>query len=637
MTRGRPGERNPVLYMMLATLGVVLAFLASTYYWYVIGAKIAGAALDASTDSAQSVKHLSAARGEDIHIRVLARAALDAQAKHRPVDTRDITESIGELQNELKAYFALPPFPAESSIQAATFKVARNFELATSQLIRRLDEGDAKGAKRAFDESVLPIAKQLDDDLQRLVIFNADQQIWWAQSLDQQRRHSGWILYTFNGVTLLLALLLLLLTVRVTRVQWRLIEEREQGAQDRAREQARFSERLERLSSASVFVWRATSSTSDPVTMLRSAVDQARELTGADYAAVGIGGDEERPFESWVFSGLDAKAMGVPPRPTGLLAAVLRGKEVLRIPDVSKSPDALGLPPEYPPMGPFLGIPIIAGEAHLYLARRPGREPFDMQDERVVRLLASFVATAISNVRLNREVKTAIQQREEMMSIISHDLRSPLNVIALSAQRVRKLSRERDEFHAIGERIARTADRMGRLIANLMDLSLVESGALQVNRAPQAVEPLVAEAVELLTPLAHEKSIELRAAVGPVGAALCDGDLIVRVLWNLISNSVKFTEPGGTITVSARAVESEICLVVEDNGMGIDEDQVPHIFERFWQAERSHIGAGLGLYICKGIVEAHGGKIGAKSQRGMGTTVWFTLPAQPTLAPQPHA
>jgi signal transduction histidine kinase len=623
--------------MMLATLGVVLAFLASTYYWYVVGAKVAAAALDASTDSAQSVRHLSAARGEDIHIRVLARAAFDAQAKHRPVDTREMTESLRDLKNELDAYLALPPFPAESSIQAATFKIARNFEAATSQLIRRFDEGDAEGAKRAFDESMLPLAKQLDDDLQRLVIFNADQQYWWAQNLDQQRRHAGWILYTFNGVTLVLALLLLLLTVRVTRFQWRLAEEREQRAQERAREQARFSERLERLSSASVFVWQATSSTSDPVTMLRSAVERARELTGADYAAAGIGGDEERPFEAWVFSGLDAKAMGVPPRATGLLAAVLRGKEVLRIPDVSKSPDALGLPPEYPAMGPFLGIPIVPGEAHLYLARRPGREPFDTQDERVVRLLASFVATAISNVKLNQEVKTAIQQREEMMSIISHDLRSPLNVITISAERVRMLTKERDELHAIGERIARTADRMGRLIANLVDLSLVESGALQINRAPQAVEPMVAEAVELLTPLARERSIELRAALEPVPAALCDGDLIVRVLWNLISNSIKFTEPGGTITVSVRPVESEVCLVVQDNGMGIDEDQLPHVFERFWQAERSHRGAGLGLYICKGIVEAHGGQIGAKSQRGMGTTVWFTLPAQPSLAPRPHA
>jgi signal transduction histidine kinase len=646
MTRRRPGgDRNPVLYMMLASVGVVLAFLVSTYYWYDVGARIAAAASAAAIDSALSVKHLSEARGEDARLQALARAAVDAQARKRPVDTRALIQSLAALRVDLNAYLALPLFPGEQSIQTETFATARRFEATLAQLVSRVERGDQAGARKALEDSVLPTGERLNDGLDRLILFNAEQQYWWAHTLEEQRRHAGRMLYAFNGVTLLLALLLLLLTVRVTRIQWRLIEERERGAQERALENARFSERLERLSSASVLVWQATTSTSDPVAMLRSVVEQARELTGADYAAVGVGGDDEHPFDPWVFSGIgsaEAQAIGRTPRPVGVLGAVVRRKETLRIVDLNKSPHACGLPPGHPPMGPFLGVPIVEADrsiGHLYLARRPGREPFDDQDERIVRLLSSFVETAFINVQLNREVQTAIQQREEMISIISHDLKSPLNAVALCADRIQMLcagSDNADEFRTVGERIARTVDRMDRLIGNLVDLSLVESSALPIKRVPQAVEPMVAEAVELLTPLARERSIELVAAVEPVPAVLCDSDRIIRVLWNLISNSVKFTEPGGKVTVSARSLESEVYLVVQDTGIGIAEEQLRHVFDRFWRAEPSRRGTGLGLYICRGIVEAHGGKIGVKSQRGVGTSIWFTLPAQSPLATQPQ-
>jgi signal transduction histidine kinase len=641
MSRRQSGDRNPVLYMLLATVGVVLAFLASTYYWYDVGAKIAADALAAATDSALSVKNLSLAHEENVRTRNFARAAVDAQATHKPVDTQALSRSVDALRSDFDAYLALTPFPGEKTIQTETLRIARTLEAGVSQLLLRLNEGDGAGAKRALDESVLPLVERLNWDLERLVLFNAEQAYWWSHNLDGQRRRAGRVLYVVNGVTLVLAVLLLLLTARVTRIQWRLVEEREHGAQERAREQARFSERLERLSSASVLVWQATTSATQPGSMLQSTVDRARELTGADYAAVGIGGDEKHPFDPWVLSGVsssEAAAIGRP-RPEGVLGAVARHGEALRIADVSQWPD--GLPPNFPPMGPFLGIPITerdAPVAHIFLARRPGREPFDEQDERIIRLLATFVATAISNVNLNRELRTAVQQREEMISIISHDLQSPLNVIAISAERIQRRAPAENapELRLMGERIARTAHRMGRLIGDLVDVSLVQSRGLQIKRSPQAVEPMVAEAVELLTPLAREKSIELRTALEPVPAVLCESDLIVRVLWNLISNSIKFTEAGGTVTVSARPVDAEVCLVVQDTGVGIAEEQLPHIFERFWQAAKDHRGAGLGLYICKGIVEAHGGQIGAKSERGVGTTIWFTLPAQPSLATQPH-
>jgi signal transduction histidine kinase len=293
-------------------------------------------------------------------------------------------------------------------------------------------------------------------------------------------------------------------------------------------------------------------------------------------------------------------------------------------------------------MGPFLGMPILARDVaigHFYLARRPGRQAFDEQDERIVRLIAGFVATAIANVTLNRSVQNAIEEREEMISIISHDLRSPLNIIQLSAARVQKLRPGGDEgeLAAIAQRIAVTAGRMNHLIDNLVDVTLVKSHALRARLAPQPPASIVMEAIDLLQPLACEKSIDLRAAVEPVPLVICESELILRVLWNLISNSIKFTPPGGSITVSARSAGSEVSFAVRDNGAGIAEDQLPHLFERFWRADLTRRGAGLGLYISKGIVDAHGGQMGAESCPGAGTTVWFTLRAHHPPSDHPRA
>src|SRR5262249_30797910 len=161
------------------------------------------------------------------------------------------------------------------------------FDSAISNLVSIVN-GDRAGANRALEDDVLPLGERLEDELQGLVLFNADQQYWWAHKLEGQRRHAGRVLYVFNGVTLLLAVLLLILTARVTRIQWRLIEARELAARDRAQQYARFSERLERLSSTSLLVWRETASSSEPLAMLRSVVERARELAGADYAAAGM-------------------------------------------------------------------------------------------------------------------------------------------------------------------------------------------------------------------------------------------------------------------------------------------------------------------------------------------------------------
>jgi signal transduction histidine kinase len=176
----------------------------------------------------------------------------------------------------------------------------------------------------------------------------------------------------------------------------------------------------------------------------------------------------------------------------------------------------------------------------------------------------------------------------------------------------------------------RAADRMNRLIADLLDVRRIESGTLSVEPRPEAIGTIVGDAVEMLRPVAASSSLHLDAAV-PDGLprVLVDPARVQQVLSNLIGNAVKFTPAGGSITVRADLAPDGVCLAVADTGSGIPNDQLPHIFGRFWQGKRAdRRGVGLGLAIAKAIVEAHKGRIWVESQAGVGTTVFFTVPAE---------
>jgi signal transduction histidine kinase len=170
---------------------------------------------------------------------------------------------------------------------------------------------------------------------------------------------------------------------------------------------------------------------------------------------------------------------------------------------------------------------------------------------------------------------------------------------------------------------------MADLVENLLSLGSLESGTLHIRREQESVEALVHDAVDLMQPIASAKSVQLRTEVTSVPPVLCERRLVGRVLANLIHNAIKFTPPGGVVTLIVRLRGPDVCLAVKDNGPGIPSEQLPHIFEQYWQETPGRGGTGLGLYICKGIAEAHGGEIGAESEVGGGTVVWFTLPMQP--------
>jgi signal transduction histidine kinase len=242
---------------------------------------------------------------------------------------------------------------------------------------------------------------------------------------------------------------------------------------------------------------------------------------------------------------------------------------------------------------------------------------------------------AEENARLYREAARATQARDELLQIISHDLRNPLGVVAMTVERIRKALAAGHSLAEAGdwlEMMDRATRTMTRLVGDLLELEQVESGRLSVKeRRPHDVVPLLTDAIALAEPLARAKSIELRSAYeGLQGAqVLCDRDRILQVFANLLDNAVKFSPQGGRVVVNAHQEGHELRFAVSDNGPGIEPAHLPHVFERLWQAkEWARFGLGLGLSIARGLVEAHGGRIWVQSEPGKGTTFTFTLPAE---------
>jgi signal transduction histidine kinase len=254
---------------------------------------------------------------------------------------------------------------------------------------------------------------------------------------------------------------------------------------------------------------------------------------------------------------------------------------------------------------------------------------FVQEDVAVLGELARRASLSIDNARLYLESQQAVRAREEVLAIVSHDLRNPLNAVTLGASLMQMSETLSPDDREQIDTIEVSARRMKRLIADLLDVTRLDGGkGLPVE--PATVDPgeLLQEAEELFRAQAAVASVrmvyERPDELPPVRA---DRHRVMQVLSNLIGNSMKFTPPGGQISVSASVVAGEMLFTVSDTGPGIPKEHLSDIFGRYWQAKRTErMGAGLGLPIAKGIVEAHGGRIWVESERGRGTQFYFTLP-----------
>jgi signal transduction histidine kinase/uncharacterized membrane protein len=254
---------------------------------------------------------------------------------------------------------------------------------------------------------------------------------------------------------------------------------------------------------------------------------------------------------------------------------------------------------------------------------------FKQEDAALVSELSRHGSLAIDNARLYRESQQAVQAREEVLAIVSHDLRNPLNAVMLAASLLQMSDKVAPDDREQLEIIDISAKRMQRLIEDLLDVTRLEGGKqLPIDPAPLDVQSLFGETYELFKSQAVTGSITLQCrAPKDVPPVYADRHRVLQVLSNLIGNAMKFTPPGGMITCGAESEDGKVLIMVADSGPGIPSENLGDIFNPYWQAKRTaRLGAGLGLPIAKGIVESHGGKIWAESEPGNGTKFFFTLP-----------
>jgi signal transduction histidine kinase/CheY-like chemotaxis protein len=241
--------------------------------------------------------------------------------------------------------------------------------------------------------------------------------------------------------------------------------------------------------------------------------------------------------------------------------------------------------------------------------------------------LAVHAAAAIGERLAQDNLMRSLRARDEVLGIVAHDLRNPLNVIAAASSSLHQRLPDLLSRRPI-ERIMRATQRAEHLIRDLLDISAIESGQFSIEKRQLDTANTILAAVESQQGLAATSSVIMASDLSPeLPGVDADEERILEVLENLIGNAIKFTLPGGTVTVGASEQDAHILLWVEDTGPGVAPELLPHMFDRFWQgAKGDRRGAGLGLTICRAIVEAHGGRIWAESVVGEGTTVKFTLP-----------
>ncbi|HEX6807403.1 MAG TPA: ATP-binding protein [Gemmatimonadaceae bacterium] len=284
-------------------------------------------------------------------------------------------------------------------------------------------------------------------------------------------------------------------------------------------------------------------------------------------------------------------------------------------------------------------VPLVTREhvigALTLIAVKPGRQ-YGAADLAFADEIARRFALALDNARLYHAARTATRARDEILAIVSHDLQNPIAAIAMGASVLSdQAPADVEGRRQLLRMITESTEWMRRLIRDLLDVSAIEAGRLSIERRGEAPVAIVTSATRMLASALAERSIDLDLAVSEdLPLVNVDAARIEQVLVNLLGNAIKFSSPGSRITIRAATNSADVEVSVIDAGIGIALEEQPHVFERYWQARHTthRRGAGLGLAIAKGIIDAHGGRIWVTSTPGQGSTFAFTLPLAPAPA-----
>jgi signal transduction histidine kinase len=320
---------------------------------------------------------------------------------------------------------------------------------------------------------------------------------------------------------------------------------------------------------------------------------------------------------------------------SGLVGRVAASRQAIVAPDLRDAPYALAVVREH--LGSLAGAPMIVDDrliGVLAVATIAPR-PYTPEEVALLKTAAGRLASAVEHYRLwtaeraaSAAAREAVKQRDEVLAIVAHDLRNPLARILMSASLLRGEFAEgvAPRTLAIMERAVKAADR---LVRDLLDVSRLEAGGLRLERGPVAAAELLAEVAEEFGELAAARAVTLRAsAEGGLPAVDADRARLRQALTNLVDNALRLTPEGGSVALDAARAHGLVEFRVRDTGPGIPAEQIPHLFDRFWQGSREHRGSsGLGLAIVKGVVDAHGGRVHVESRVGEGTTFRLWIPA----------
>src|SRR5450830_997735 len=414
----------------------------------------------------------------------------------------------------------------------------------------------------------------------------------------------------------------------------------------------------------------ALASTLELSALLQETVDAATRISGARFGAFyyGVDHDELHLHESG-----DGPE---PPLPAARAVSGISARQAEAIDiDLRQGPgmrhnDLLAAPEQRadgaPVLRSCLSMPVRSPSGQLLgrlLLGHPQAGMFSARSERIVAAIAAQAAVALDNTRLYAAAHCAAEERkvlldserearaeaertnqlkDEFLTTLSHELRTPLSAILGWAQVLRRGTRDQADLHRGLQSIERNARAQAQLIEDLLDMNRITSDKVLLDLQPLAPASVIASAVETLRPAADAKHIAIHSSIASdAGTIMGDPGRIQQVIWNLLSNALKFTPQGGRVDIGVRREASRLAITVADNGVGIKQDFLPHVFDRFRQADasttRRHGGLGLGLAIVKHLVEQHGGTVTASSagdMQGASFTVRLPLGAPSAVARQ---
>ena len=402
---------------------------------------------------------------------------------------------------------------------------------------------------------------------------------------------------------------------------------------------------------------------------VQAVTDAATELTGARFGSFfyNVLNEEGASYMLFTLAGVPREAFDhfPMPRATDLFGPTFRGEGVVRIENVKLDPrygrnsPYYGMPEGHLPVTSYLAVPVVSRSGEVLGGLFFGHpEPgiFTERDEIVVSGLASQAAIAMDNARLYeaaqkaraeaenaaaenerlyRQAEESSRLKEEFLATISHELRTPLSAILGWARMLRLGQLSPENTAKALETIERNARAQSQLVDDLLDVSRIITGKLRMDVRPADPHSFIDAAVEAVRPAADAKGVRVQKVVD-TGAVAIPGDPVrlQQVVWNLLSNAIKFTPRGGRVQIRSERVNSHLEIIVSDTGQGISQDFLPHVFDRFRQADqktsRQHGGMGLGLAIVRHLVELHGGTVNAESEgEGKGATFTVMLPITP--------